>query len=177
MYDGLVLWMTGLSGAGKTTIATALWDELGEQCRCIVLDGDDLRRGLNSDLGFTAEARAENIRRVAHVAQLFKQQGYVVVVSVIAPEHKHRQLARDIIGVGFVEVFVATPLHVCEARDVKGLYAKARRGEIPNFTGVSSPFDIPVAPDLVLQTDNSTVTDHISTLTNYINLQISLDLK
>jgi adenylylsulfate kinase len=146
MYDGLVLWMTGLSGAGKTTIATALRDELGEQCRCIVLDGDDLRRGLNSDLGFNAEARAENIRRVAHVAQLFKQQGYVVVVSVIAPEHKR-------------------------------LYAKARRGEIPNFTGVSSPFDIPVAPDLVLQTDNSTVTDHVSTLTNYINLQISLDLK
>jgi adenylylsulfate kinase len=87
MYDGLVLWMTGLSGAGKTTIANALRDELGEQCRCIVLDGDDLRRGLNSDLGFTAEARAENIRRVAHVAQLFKQQGYVVVVSVIAPRH------------------------------------------------------------------------------------------
>ncbi|MFM0739740.1 adenylyl-sulfate kinase [Paraburkholderia xenovorans] len=151
---GAVVWMSGLSGAGKSTLAGALHARLAAAGRAsIVLDGDALRTGLNADLGFTPEDRTENLRRVAHVAALFKQQGFVAIAAVISPEQRHRQAARDIVGEGFVEVFVNAPLHVCEARDVKGLYARARRGEIPHFTGISGPFEVPLAPDVVIETD------------------------
>ncbi|CAD6509665.1 adenylyl-sulfate kinase [Paraburkholderia metrosideri] len=150
---GAVVWMTGLSGAGKSTLADALHRRLTKEGRAsIVLDGDVLRRGLNADLGFTAEDRTENLRRVAHVAALFMQQGFIAIAAVISPEHQHRRAARDIVGNGFVEVFVNTPLEVCEARDVKGLYARARRGEIPHFTGISGAYDTPVEPDVVIET-------------------------
>lgn len=149
-----VVWMTGLSGAGKSTLALALHERLAAVGRrSIVLDGDVLRRGLNADLGYTPEDRTENLRRVAHVAALFMQQGFIVIAAVIAPEHQHRRAAREIVGEGFIEVFVNAPLPVCEARDAKGLYAGARRGEIAHFTGISGPFEAPLAPDLAIETD------------------------
>lgn len=155
---GAVVWMSGLSGAGKSTLAAALHARLTTQgCASIVLDGDVLRRGLNADLGFSAEDRTENLRRVAHVAALFMQQGFIAIAAVISPEHQHRRTAREIVGEGFVEVFVDAPLQVCEARDVKGLYARARRGEIPNFTGISGTFETPVEPDVVIETARMSV--------------------
>lgn len=162
---GAVIWMTGLSGAGKSTLARALHRRLAATGRAsIVLDGDVLRRGLNADLGFTVEDRAENLRRVAHVAALFMQQGFVAIAAVISPEHQHRRAAREIVGEGFVEVFVNAPLQVCEARDVKGLYARARRGEIPDFTGISGPFDTPVEPDVAIETDRLSVDESVERL-------------
>lgn len=151
---GAVIWMTGLSGAGKSTLASALHERLAAAGQpSIVLDGDVLRNGLNADLGFTPEDRTENLRRVAHVAALFMQQGFIAIAAVISPEHEHRRAAREIVGEGFVEVFVNAPLRVCEARDVKGLYARARRGEIAHFTGISGPFEAPLAPDVAIETD------------------------
>ncbi|MFP3564319.1 adenylyl-sulfate kinase [Paraburkholderia sp. SIMBA_030] len=151
---GVVVWMTGLSGAGKSTLATALHQRLvAAGQRSIVLDGDVLRHGLNADLGYTRADRAENLRRVAHVAALLKQEGFVVIAAVISPEHQHRRMAREIVGDGFIEVFINAPLPVCEARDVKGLYARARRGEIPDFTGISGPFEAPLSPDVAIETD------------------------
>ncbi|MGF6569426.1 adenylylsulfate kinase [Paraburkholderia sp. GAS333] len=162
---GAVIWMTGLSGAGKSTLADALHRRLTERgCASIVLDGDVLRRGLNADLGFSTEDRSENLRRVAHVAALFMQQGFVAIAAVISPEHLHRRTAREIVGNGFVEVFVNAPLQVCEARDVKGLYARARRGEIPLFTGISGVFDVPVAPDVVIDTAHVSVDQAVDRL-------------
>lgn len=162
---GAVVWMTGLSGAGKSTLAGALHRRLTEQGHAsIVLDGDVLRHGLNADLGFTAEDRTENLRRVAHVAALFMQQGFIAIAAVISPEHQHRRTARDIVGNGLVEVFVNTPLAVCEARDVKGLYARARRGEIPHFTGISGTFDTPVESDVVIETVRMSVDQSVDQL-------------
>lgn len=168
---GAVIWMTGLSGAGKSTLADALHLRLSEQgCASMVLDGDVLRRGLNADLGYTAEDRTENLRRVAHVAALFMQQGFVAIAAVISPEHRHRRTAREIVGDGFVEVFVDTPLQVCETRDVKGLYARARRGEIPHFTGVSGVFDAPVAADVVIDTTRMSVDQSVDRLLSQLTL-------
>jgi adenylylsulfate kinase len=162
---GAVIWMTGLSGAGKSTLANALHQRLKIAGHAaIVLDGDVLRRGLNADLGFTPEDRTENLRRVAHVAALFMQQGYVVIAAVISPEHRHRRSAREIVGDGFVEVFVNAPLKVCEARDAKGLYARARRGEIPHFTGISGPFEAPLASDVEIESDRMPVDESVDRL-------------
>ncbi|MFM0644523.1 adenylyl-sulfate kinase [Paraburkholderia bryophila] len=162
---GAVIWMTGLSGAGKSTLANALHQRLNDMGQAsIVLDGDVLRRGLNADLGFTHEDRTENLRRVAHVAALFMQQGFVAIAAVISPEHQHRRAAREIVGEGFVEVFVNAPLAVCEARDAKGLYARARRGEIPHFTGISDPFEAPLAPDVVIESDRLPVDQAVDRL-------------
>ncbi|ASV99585.1 adenylyl-sulfate kinase [Paraburkholderia aromaticivorans] len=162
---GAVVWMTGLSGAGKSTLANALHRRLKEAGHAaIVLDGDVLRRGLNADLGYTPEDRTENLRRVAHVAALFMQQGFIVIAAVISPEHRHRRSAREIVGEGFVEVFVNAPLKVCEARDAKGLYARARRGEIAHFTGISDPFETPLAPDVVIDTERMPVDECVDRL-------------
>lgn len=166
---GAVIWMTGLSGAGKSTLANALHACLSAAGqRCLVLDGDTLRRGLNADLGFTPDDRTENVRRVAQVAELFKQQGFVVIVAVISPEQRHRDAAREIVGEGFIEVFIATSLAVCESRDTKGLYARARRGEIPDFTGVSGPFEAPVDPDVSIETDRRSVDEGVEQLVAYL---------
>ncbi|MFL9907008.1 adenylyl-sulfate kinase [Paraburkholderia sp. RL17-337-BIB-A] len=166
---GAVIWMTGLSGAGKSTLAGALHQRLKEAGHAsIVLDGDVLRRGLTAGLGFTREDRAENLRRIAHVAALFMQQGFIAIAAVISPEHQHRRMAREIVGVGFVEVFVNAPLAVCEARDVKGLYARARRGEIPHFTGVSGPFDVPLEPDVTIETDRMPLEQAVSRLVAHL---------
>ena len=150
----VIAWFTGLSGAGKSTIADAVDRALTEAGRhTMVLDGDNLRHGLNRDLGFTAADRAENIRRAAETARLMAEAGLVVIVSLISPFRAERRTARDIAGdVPFLEVFIDTPLAVCEARDPKGLYDKARAGAIPNFTGISAPYEPPEAPDLTLAT-------------------------
>lgn len=148
------VWFTGLSGSGKSTLANLLEQRLFDQGKhTYLLDGDNLRNGLNSDLGFTDKDRVENIRRVGEVARLMVDAGLVVIVSFISPFESDRRMARQLFAPGeFVEVYVETPLHECEKRDVKGLYAKARRGEIKNFTGIDSPYEPPQTPDLRLQT-------------------------
>lgn len=148
----LTLWLTGLSGAGKSTLAYALEQALVAQERlCVVLDGDNLRHGINRDLGFSAADRDENIRRTAEVARLMNDAGLIVLAALISPCGAHRALARDIIGAQhFLEVHVSTDLATCALRDCKGLYAKAARGEVREFTGVSAPYEPPAAPDLAL---------------------------
>ena len=149
------IWMTGLSGAGKTTLATLLEQQLHSLGKHVyVLDGDNLRHGLNRDLGFTEADRCENVRRVAEVAKLMVDAGLIVVVSLISPFRKERRFARCLFSQGeFVEVFVDTPMPACERRDVKGLYAKARRGELKYFTGIDSPYEPPEAPEVHLLCD------------------------
>jgi bifunctional enzyme CysN/CysC len=156
-----VLWFTGLSGAGKSTIANLVEKKLHALGKhTYLLDGDNVRHGLNKDLGFTAEDRVENIRRVAEVAALMADAGLIVLTAFISPFRSERQMARALLPAGeFIEVFVDTPLEVAEARDVKGLYKKARAGEIKGFTGVDDPYEAPVAPDLVIETATTSVGD------------------
>jgi bifunctional enzyme CysN/CysC len=152
---GATVWLTGLPASGKSTIAAALEARLIEQGRnAYLLDGDNLRHGLNGDLGFSAADRSENIRRTAHVARLLADSGTVAIVSLVSPYAADRDAARELHGdegLDFVEVFVDTPLEECERRDPKGLYARARRGEISGFTGIDDPYEAPTAPDLVIR--------------------------
>jgi bifunctional enzyme CysN/CysC len=156
---GGTVWLTGLSGAGKTTIARATHDLLLEKgLRSYRLDGDDLREGLNADLGFEEQDRIENVRRLGEVAALLARFGHLSIVSAISPYAAGRKAVRDrhqSLGMKFLEVYVATPIEVCEARDPKGLYARARRGELASFTGTSAPYEAPESPDLVLTTTGS----------------------
>ena len=149
---GAVLWLTGLSGSGKSTVAAGVEAALVTTGRsAYLLDGDNLRHGLTGDLGFSPEDRTENVRRVAHAARLLADVGAVALVSLVSPYRSDRQMAREIVsadGIPFVEIYVSTPLAVCEGRDPKGLYAKARRGEISDFTGISAPYEAPEAADL-----------------------------
>lgn len=153
---GATVWFTGLSGSGKSTVAAELTRALvGAGVLTTTLDGDNVRHGLNGDLGFSADDRAENVRRVAEVARLFADAGVVVLVPVISPYRAGREHARalhDAAGLDFVEVFVDAPLDVCEGRDPKGLYAKARAGELPGFTGIDDPYEAPDDPELVVDT-------------------------
>ena len=151
---GLVLWLTGLSGSGKSTLARGLEKKLyKEGILTKLLDGDNLRTGLNAGLGFSEEDRMETIRRISEVSKLMVNAGVITICSFISPTDKIRNLAREIIGPeNFIEVYVSTPLQVCEERDVKGLYKRARSGEIKDFTGISSPFDVPVCPDIEIDT-------------------------
>jgi adenylylsulfate kinase len=151
----LVLWFTGLSGSGKSTLANAVERSLFQQGRLTkLLDGDNIRSGLNANLGFSAEDRLENIRRIAEVAKLFAQGGIITLCSFVSPTVEIREMAREIIGPeDFLEIYVNAPLEVCEARDVKGLYKKARAGEIKNFTGIDAPFEAPPQPFLEVRTD------------------------
>ena len=151
---GLMLWMTGLSGSGKSTLAIALERELQRRgILCRILDGDNIRSGINSNLGFSPADRRENIRRIAEVARLFVDTGIVTIAAFISPSEELRRMAAGIVGEeDFVEIYVSTPLRVCEERDVKGLYAKARRGEISEFTGISAPFEAPQSPALSIDT-------------------------
>ncbi|MED5611536.1 MULTISPECIES: adenylyl-sulfate kinase [Pseudomonas] len=160
------LWLTGLSGAGKSTLAFALEHALIEQGRlCYVLDGDNVRHGLNRNLGFTPADRAENIRRIAEVARLMNDAGLIVITAFISPYREDRAMAQQIIGEhSFQEVHVSTPLAVCESRDPKGLYLKARNGDIQEFTGISSPYEPPEAPELVLNTHELPVEESLSRL-------------
>ena len=160
---GVMLWFTGLSGSGKSTVAVALERELHRRGRlCRLLDGDNIRTGINAGLGFSAEDRRENIRRIAEVGKLFVDTGVITLAAFVSPTEELRTLARDIIGSDdFKEIFVATPLEECERRDVKGLYARARRGEVKNFTGISAPFEAPRNPALVLDTTGTPVEESV----------------
>jgi adenylyl-sulfate kinase len=161
---GCVVWLTGLSGSGKTTIARALELELRQSGRVVcVLDGDCLRRGLCSDLGFTPADRQENIRRVGEVARLFADAGLICIVALISPYRQDRDRARATAPVGrFLEVHVSAPLAVCEQRDPKGLYARARAGELKDFTGISAPYEAPAQPEIELPTDRLSVPECVA---------------
>ncbi len=151
---GIVLWMVGLSGSGKSTLAKALEKDLHQAGFLTqLLDGDNLRTGLNNNLGFSEADRLENIRRAAEVSKLFMNCGIVTICSFISPTEEIRSMAREIIGEGFMEVYINCPIEICEQRDVKGLYKKVRNGEIKNFTGIDSPFEGPVRPDIEIRTD------------------------
>ena len=152
---GIVLWLTGLSGSGKTTIAKAVSEQLHKNGFLTqVLDGDNIRLGINNNLSFSLEDRMENIRRTAEMAKLFVDCGVVTVCCLVSPTEKIRTLAKEIIGTkDFFEIFINTPLNICEERDVKGLYAMARKGEVKNFTGISAPFENPKSPSLEIKTE------------------------
>ena len=160
---GVMLWFTGLSGSGKSTVAVALERELHRRGRlCRLLDGDNIRTGINAGLGFSDDDRRENIRRIAEVGKLFVDTGIITLAAFVSPTEELRTLARDIIGAAdFKEIFVATLLEECERRDVKGLYARARRGEVKNFTGISAPFEAPQNPALVLDTTDTPVEESV----------------
>ena len=162
---GLMIWFTGLSGSGKSTIAIALERELQQRgLLCRILDGDNIRSGINNNLGFSAEDRVENIRRIAEVGKLF-----VTLAAFISPNNEIREMAAGIIGKeDFLEIYVSTPLEECERRDVKGLYAKARRGEIKNFTGISAPFEAPAHPALSLDTSKLSLKESVDQLLDLI---------
>ena len=151
---GVMIWFTGLSGSGKSTVALGVERELHARgILCRILDGDNIRAGINSNLGFSAEDRRENIRRIAEIGKLFVDTGIVTIAAFVSPTEEYRSLARDIIGAeDFKEVYVSTPLEECERRDVKGLYARARRGEVKDFTGISAPFEAPASPTLTIDT-------------------------
>lgn len=163
---GKVFWFTGLSGSGKSTLAIALERRLFDQgYHVVILDGDNMRTGINNNLSFTPEDRAENIRRIAEIAKLYLNNGIICIVSFISPTREMRDHARQIIGPqDFVEVFIDTPLEICEARDVKGLYKKARAGEIPDFTGIYAPYEAPSSPDIHIQTENATIAQSLEIL-------------
>lgn len=167
---GMMLWFTGLSGSGKSTVAIALERELHSRgLLCRILDGDNIRSGINNNLGFSAKDRVENIRRIAEVGRLFVDTGIITIAAFISPNNQLREMAAEIIGKDdFVEVFVSTPLEECEKRDVKGLYAKARRGEIKNFTGISAPFEAPEHPDITLDTSKLPVEESVKILLDYV---------
>jgi bifunctional enzyme CysN/CysC len=166
----VLLWFTGLSGAGKSTIANSLEQKLhalGK--RTFVLDGDNVRHGLNRDLGFTLADRVENIRRVAEVAKLFVEAGLIAIVSFISPFRAEREMARGLMAADeFIEIFVDTPLEICEQRDPKGLYRKARRGELRNFTGLDSPYERPINPELTLDAFNNGASDLADTVIRFM---------
>ena len=167
-----MIWFTGLSGSGKSTIANAL--EMKLHARGIltyILDGDNIRHGLNSDLGFTDADRIQNIRRIGEVAKLMADAGLVVLTAFISPFRSEREMVRNLFEEGeFIEVFVSTSLEVAEQRDPKGLYQKARRGEIPNFTGISSPYEEPENPEMVVNTEDNTVDEIVEKLSQQIDL-------
>lgn len=170
---GVMLWFTGLSGSGKSTVAIALERELQKRgLLCRILDGDNIRSGINKGLGFTAEDRKENIRRIAEVAKLFVDTGIITIAAFISPSNELRRMASDIIGAeDFKEVYISTPLEVCEARDVKGLYAKARRGEIKNFTGISAPFEAPEHPALSIDTSKVSLEDSVKQILTFLGIE------
>lgn len=174
-----VLWLTGLSGSGKSTIAQHLEKWLFHHgFFAQVLDGDNIRSGINNNLGFSAEDRTENIRRIAEIAKLYLQSGVICINSFISPTQAIRQMAKDIIGPDdFIEIFVNAPLEVCEERDVKGLYKKARKGEIKGFTGIDAPYEAPLNPTVEIRTDQLSVEEAVYIIYEKILPVISLEGK
>ena len=168
----MCLWMTGLSGAGKSTLANALELELNRQGKhTYILDGDNLRHGLNSDLGFSEADRNENVRRAAETAQLMVDAGLIVIVGLISPFTKERDWARSLFKENqFKEIFISTSLKECEHRDTKGLYEKARRGEVKDFTGIDSPYEAPQNPEFIIDTQNKTIEECVHTILQKVNL-------
>jgi adenylylsulfate kinase len=169
-HKSCLLWFTGLSGSGKSTLANAIDHKLFQkQIRSYVLDGDNIRLGLNRDLGFDAEDRRENIRRIGEVAKLFVDSGQVVSSAFISPFREDRELVRKRFAEGeFIEIFVNCPIRICENRDPKGLYEKAKKGEITNFTGISSPYEIPDHPEIVIETDKWTIQESVRKILTYL---------
>lgn len=167
---GTILWFTGLSGSGKTTLSTKLEETLFSKGLLVYrLDGDIIRQGLNIDLGFTLKDRAENIRRVGEVAKLFSDAGFIICVAFISPIKKDREKARNTVPPGrFIEIHLDCPIEICEKRDSRGLYSKARRGIIKNFTGISSPYDPPESPEIYLQTDKNSSSECINKIMKYL---------
>ncbi|MET3728449.1 adenylylsulfate kinase [Fictibacillus halophilus] len=169
-HSSFVLWFTGLSGSGKSTIANALAKELYDRnIRNYVLDGDNIRNGLNRDLSFSDEDRTENIRRISEVSKLFVDNGTVVLTAFISPFIQDREKAKAIVSEEeFIEIFVSCPIEECEKRDPKGLYDKARKGEIPDFTGIDSPYEEPVSSALTIHTNEQSVTESVEVILNYL---------
>ena len=172
---GIMIWFTGLSGSGKSTLAIALERELYKQgILCRILDGDNIRSGINNNLGFSEADRTENIRRIAEVSKLFVDCGIVTIAAFISHTHAIRRMASEIIGEDdFLEVYVSTPIEECERRDVKGLYAKARRGEIKEFTGISSPFEAPEHPFISIDTSRQSLADSVKVLLEAVSPKIT----
>ncbi|GEC92235.1 adenylyl-sulfate kinase [Brevibacillus brevis] len=169
-HKSCVLWFTGLSGAGKSTLANAVEHELHQRgLASYVLDGDNIRHGLNHGLGFGAEDRRENIRRISEVAKLFVDAGVITLTAFISPYREDRELARNLVEAGeFIEVYVKCSLEECERRDVKGLYQKARSGEIDQFTGISAPYEEPVQAELVIESDKQTIEEAVQIVLTYL---------
>lgn len=169
-HKSVILWFTGLSGAGKSTLAHAVEDFLHKQnIHTYVLDGDNIRKGLCKDLGFSDEDRTENIRRIGEVSKLMLDAGIVVMTAFISPFTKDRQIVRDLVKEGdFIEIYCKAPLEICEQRDPKGLYKKARAGQIPEFTGISSPYEEPVAPELVIETGSHCIDECVDQVLTFL---------
>ena len=165
-----VLWFTGLSGSGKTTLAIALEKHLTEAGFFVqVLDGDNIRSGINSNLGFSHDDRMENIRRIAEISKLFLNSGVITINCFVSPAREMRSMARNIVGNDdFIEIFVDTPLEVCEKRDVKGLYEKARKGEIKDFTGIQDGYEVPENPEFTVNTENKKVDECVAEIANFV---------
>jgi len=174
-HKGHVLWFTGLSGSGKSTLACAAERELHKLgIKTFILDGDNVRTGLNSDLDFSNASRQENIRRIAHVSVLMKDAGLVVLSAFVSPYQKDRDFVRESANGDFSEIFISTPLEVCEQRDVKGLYAKSRAGEISNFTGISAPFEEPSKPELCIPAHEISIEEATTMVVEYAINKIKL---
>ena len=169
-HKPLIAWFTGLSGSGKSTLAGVVEEHLYESgVRTYLLDGDNIRHGLNSNVDFSDEGRRENIRRIGEVAKLFTDAGIVVLTAFISPFREDRDRVRSLVEVGeFAEIFVNCPIEICEQRDVKGLYKKARAGEIKDFTGISSPFEHPLSPEIEIRTDKMNIDESVDKIVNYI---------
>jgi adenylylsulfate kinase len=169
-HSSVVLWFTGLSGSGKSTLAHALEEKLFQKgCRTCVLDGDNVRHGLNSNLDFSEAGRTENIRRISEVSKLMLESGLIVMTAFISPINKDRSDARKLISNDdFIEIYCKASLETCETRDVKGLYKIARAGEIKNYTGIDSPYEAPENPELIIDTDNQSLEESVSTILSFL---------
>jgi len=169
-HRSIVLWFTGLSGSGKSTLAHALEEKLFQKgCRTFVLDGDNVRHGLNSNLDFSRAGRTENIRRISEISKLMLESGLIVMTAFISPINKDRSDARQLISSDdFIEIYCKASLETCETRDVKGLYKRARAGEIKNYTGIDSPYEVPENPELTIDTDNQSLEGSVSTILSFL---------
>ena len=171
-HRSIVLWFTGLSGSGKSTLAHALEEKLFQKnCRTFVLDGDNVRHGLNSNLDFSQPGRTENIRRISEVSKLMMESGLIVMTAFISPFNKDRNEARKLISSeDFIEIYCKASIETCETRDVKGLYKRARKGEIANYTGIDSPYEAPENPELIIDTDNQSLEESVSTILSFLEI-------
>ena len=169
-HKSVVLWFTGLSGSGKSTLSHALEERLfNKGCRTFVLDGDNVRHGLNSNLDFSHKDRTENIRRIGEVSKLMMEAGFIIMTAFISPYREDRIAVRNLIPNGdFIEIYCKARLETCEARDVKGLYKRARAGEIKNYTGIDSPYEVPENADLIIDTDQETIEDSVSIIISFL---------
>jgi|SRR5690554_492380 len=175
-HKPLLLWFTGLSGSGKSTVANAVEQALfSKGIHTYILDGDNVRKGINANLSFSPEDRTENIRRIGEIANLMLDAGIVVLAAFVSPYREDRENVKNIVGIAnFVEIYVNTPLEECERRDVKGLYKKARKGEIENFTGVNAPYEVPLTPDIEIDTAQMNLDDCVTKITKEIREKITI---